>query len=97
MKTEIYWKVAELLAASVRDGVADTERLKEVRLSLLMELDKEKVHGWSTVDTERLLRLTDGLPTSDHFRGITKMVMPTCHHFADVSKMEITTTEGGQL
>ena len=83
MKTEIYWKVAEMLAASVRDGAADEEALKEVRLSLFMKLDKEKVHGWPTADTERLLRLTDDLPTCNHLRG--------------VSKMEVTTTEGGTL
>lgn len=83
MKTEIYWKVAEMLAASVRDGAADEEVLKEVRLSLFMELDKDKVHGWPTADTERLLRLTDDLPTCNHLRG--------------VSKMENTTMEGGPL
>ena len=83
MKTEIYWKVAEMLSASVRDGAADAERLKEVRLSLFMELDKEKVHEWPTADTERLLRLTDDLPTCNHLRDVTKMVMAT--------------EEGGQL
>ena len=83
MKTEIYWKVAEMLAASVRDGAAYEEVLKEVRLSLFMELDKDKVHGWPTADTERLLRLTDDLPTCNHLRG--------------VPKMENATMEGGQL
>lgn len=98
MKTEIYWKVVEMFAAFVRDGAVDEKHLKEVRLSLFMELDKEKVHGWPTADTERLLRLTDGIPTCNHLRDVTKMVMATADVRAEaVSKMGITTREGGSL
>ncbi len=93
MNTENYWKVAEMLAAFLRDGATDEDLLKEVRLSLFIEYDKEKVHGRPTADTERLLHLTADLPTSRHFRDTAQMVTRP----ATVPVLERVSEKGGPL